>query len=97
VEVIVVAIVTGMFGLVGIWLSNKYSRSAAKSSQSVVEKLSTNHGKEPWEYLEMIGEIRDHQVAMEGRFETIVKMNAADHELLHRRLDAVEKARLNDA
>lgn len=36
-----------------------FSYKASRHAKSVDKKTDTNHGREPWEYLEMVMEVRD--------------------------------------
>lgn len=54
-EAIIIAVI-GVVGTLGsAWLSLKAKQAAEK----VDRKTETNHGKEPWEYLEMVQDVKD--------------------------------------
>lgn len=54
-EEVIIAII-GVIGTLGsAWLALK----AKQAAENVDRKTETNHGKEPWEYLEMVQDVRN--------------------------------------
>lgn len=55
---IVVALIAASGVVVASWLANK------SSNNKVLDKIQTNDGKEPWQYLEMVQEVKLGQDAL---------------------------------
>jgi hypothetical protein len=51
--------VAGLFTAFFVAVGAFFSWRAANKAKKVDEKTSTNHGLEPWQYLEMVMEVRD--------------------------------------
>lgn len=50
---------------------------AAQRAKKVDRKTETNHGREPWEYLEMVMEVRDEVLDLKG---AVIKVREAQYE-----------------
>lgn len=55
------AVIIAIAGTIAAYFSWRASQAATKSkdaAENVDRKTTTNHGKEPWEYLEMVQDVR---------------------------------------
>jgi len=75
----ITAIIVALIGASHLWDRRRNKRVEDKQDV-VLGKISTNHGKEPWQYLEMIAEIRKSQLADNAVvLELLAEHTAQDH------------------
>lgn len=91
-EAVIVAVI-GAIGLLGnTWLTMKTKRAA----ENVDRKTETNHGMEPWEYLEMILEVRqgvlDVKEAQIGQQQALIEHTSQDHINFEQLADLIKRS-----
>ena len=77
------AVIGGLFALALKRMDRKMTR--------VDKKITTNHGKDAWEYLEMIEAHKDDFERFKVQWTEYVQLRERDAELTHRRLDLLER------
>jgi hypothetical protein len=76
VEIVFAAFITGVCGILIA------RETAKKASDRVIAKIQTNHGMDPWQYLEMVADVREEVIAFRKEQREHVRLNSQDHEML---------------
>ena len=86
------AVLVAIIGMVAAVAVARINNKVVASNERVMAKIQTNHGMEPWQYLEMVGDVRNTVLALTGRVDAYIKQDAAEHEEMKANASRVETA-----